>query len=257
MFKLIDRYTTIARIFPVLIAALPLLLATSAWIPFSQWPVKLLGGGAVLAVAAFALAQVARDAGKAIEAPLWAAWGGPPTARMLRHRDGTFDPGMKAKIHAHLVALGAVGLMPTRAQEEADPVTAERAYATCSDWLRTKALELKKQVPFDVVHEENIAYGYRRNLLGIRPYALAAACLAFVVSVAAFGFERRPVLEVGLIASLLTYYALGATRVSVRRGAESYAHRLLSAVEAIPLPSARRQRGSSGRLRKVAQPDSA
>ena len=96
----------------------------SAWIPFSEWPIKLLGGSAVLGIGAFVLAQVARDAGKAIEGPLWASWGGPPTMQMLRHRDQTIEAGNKALLHRKLVALQIVDGLPTPAEETADPVTA-------------------------------------------------------------------------------------------------------------------------------------
>src|SRR5665213_4055765 len=102
---LIDRYVLAARVAPVVVVTFSLFLAISAWIPFSEWPIKLLGGSTLLIVAAFVLAQIARDAGKAIERPLWASWGGPPTVRMLRHMDPTFASGIKSLIHHHLVEL--------------------------------------------------------------------------------------------------------------------------------------------------------
>ena len=73
MSNLIDRYILGARVAPVAVVAFSLFLAISAWIPFSHWPIKLLGGSAFLALGAFVLAQFARDAGKAIEGPLWAS----------------------------------------------------------------------------------------------------------------------------------------------------------------------------------------
>lgn len=164
MNNLIDRYVLGARVAPVTVVSICLFLAISAWIPFNQWPVKLLGGGVFLVLGAFVLAQLARDAGKRIEGPLWASWGGPPTVRMLRHRDTTIAPGSKAAIHRHLLDLGIVDCMPTAEEEERDPEGADALYLTCSDWLRRKALELKSKAPFDVVHSENISYGYRRNI---------------------------------------------------------------------------------------------
>jgi hypothetical protein len=85
-----------------------LFLAVSAWIPFSEWPVKLLGGSMFLAIGAFVLAQLTRDAGKRIEPGLWEPWGGPPSVRMLRHRDTTIAAGSKAAMHYRLVELGVV-----------------------------------------------------------------------------------------------------------------------------------------------------
>ena len=171
---------------PVIVAAAPLFLAASACIPFSEWPAKLAGGTAVLVVAAFALAQLARDAGKAMES----RFGRPGAVRRqracFRHCDETFDAGTKAKIHRRLVVLGAVKEMPTAAEEAADLTGAERTYVSCSEWLRSKALQLRKQPPFDVGHDENISYGYRRNLLGIRSYALVITCLSVSLTVATF-----------------------------------------------------------------------
>lgn len=120
-----------------------------------------------MVIAAFALAQLARDAGKALEAPLWKDWGGPPTARMLRHSDPTFEPPVKATIHSQLVRLSACERMPTSDEEKADTESAEAVYRLCGDWLRRKALQLKNVSPFDVVHQENVNYGYHRNILGI------------------------------------------------------------------------------------------
>ena len=113
MNNLIDRYVLGARVAPVAVVAFSLFLAISAWIPFSQWPIKVLGGSAFLVLGAFVLAQLARDAGKAIEGPLWASWGGPPTVRMLRHRDTTIAPGTKSLLHRHLVELGIVDRLPS------------------------------------------------------------------------------------------------------------------------------------------------
>ena len=169
---LIDRYVLGARVAPVVVVALLLFLAVSAWIPFSEWPIKLLGGSAILGIGAFVLAQVARDAGKAIEGPLWTSWGGPPTMQMLRHRGQTIEAGSKVLLHRKLIALEIVDRLPTPADETADPAAADAQYRTCADWLRRKALELKAKPPFDIVHSENIAYGFRRNLLGIRSYGL-------------------------------------------------------------------------------------
>src|SRR5262245_53156632 len=91
--RLIDRYVLFARVAPVAIVSSAMFLLISSWIPFSEWPIKLIAGSGMLVLGAFALAHLARKAGQAIQAPLWASWGGPPTVRMLRHRDPTFTPG--------------------------------------------------------------------------------------------------------------------------------------------------------------------
>jgi len=250
MMQTFDRYTLRARVFPLLVAAVPLFLAISAWIPFSQWPVKLAGGSIVLVIAAFAMAQLARDAGKRIEKPLWDSWGWPPTARMLQHRDRTFDEGSKDRMHRRLLEFGVVPRLPTRDEEAADPDAAHRAYITCSEWLRGKALELKGKAPFDVVHDENISYGYRRNLLGIRPAALAISALALLGIAAAFFFGRSPFIEWGAALAVAAYLAFGVNEAAFRRAADNYSERLLRAVEAIPSKPAKPSTAKSRALPK-------
>lgn len=237
MLGLIDKYTLGARVAPVAVVSFPLFLAVSAWIPFNYWPSKLAGGGVAMTMAAFVLGQLARDAGKAIESPIWASWGGPPTVRMLRHRDSTITSGSKARIHKRLTDLGVVTVMPSDVEEEQDSSAADKIYKTCSDWLRNKALELKAQSPFDVVHSENITYGFRRNLLGIRRYGFAILWLAIVAATIAFVSGRQPFLEACGLAVLTAFLGLGVTEAAMKRAADEYSVRLLNAVEAIPMPS--------------------
>jgi hypothetical protein len=246
----LDRYTLFARVFPVVVVAFPLLLAVSAWIPFAQWPLRLAGGSFVMVVAAFAVAQLARDAGKALEAPMWERWGGPPTARMLRHADSTFDPTAKASIHKQLVKLSACERTPSAAEEVADPENADQIYRVCSDWLRRKALQLKGVSPFDVVHQENITYGYHRNLLGIRRVGIGLALCATLAIAAAFAFNRFPIIELIGALAVGSYVLFGVNEQRLKHCADNYSHRLLSAVDAIPSGAARAAGGRKAKTDK-------
>jgi hypothetical protein len=248
--KLLDRYILGARVAPVAVVAFSLFLAISAWIPFAQWPMKLLGGSAFLALAGFVLAHLARDAGKAIEGLLWESWGGPPTVRMLRHRDPTIAPGSKALLHRHLLKLRIVEWLPSEAEERDDPARADAAYLTCADWLRRKALELKSHAPFDIVHSENIWYGYRRNILGIKPYGLVIWSAAFAVAGVAFFFDRRPYIEICAIAFVGAYLIFAVTAAAVKRAGDDYSRRLLDAAQAIPV---RQPQGKPKRSRALAK----
>lgn len=250
MNNLIDRYVLGARVAPVAVVAFSLFLAISAWIPFSQWPIKLLGGSAFLALGAFVLAQIARDAGKAIEGPLWRSWGGPPTVRMLRHSDTTIAPGSKSLIYRQLIRFSIVDRLPSESEERQDPGHADELYGVCSEWLRRKALELKAKSPFDVVHAENISYGFQRNILGIKRYGLAISFIALGVAISAFFFNRRPFIELAGILIVGSYLTFGVTEAAVKRSADEYAKRLLDAVQAIPVPQQRaapRKRVSAAR----------
>jgi hypothetical protein len=153
----------------------------------------------------------------------------------------------KAKIHSRLLELGVVDRMPTPDQEEADPATADELYLTCSEWLRGKALQLKSSSPFDVVHSENISYGYHRNLYAIRTAALTVAAVAILIIITAFIFGRLPIIELGAVLAIAAYVAFGVTEARLRRSADNYSHRLLSAVDAIGRPVTKRQPRSGSR----------
>jgi hypothetical protein len=200
---------------------------------------KLLGGSAFLALGAFVLAQLARDAGKAIEGPLWSSWGGPPTVRMLRHCDTTIAPGSKSLLHRHLIELGIVDRLPSESEEREHPDHADEVYLTCADWLRRKALELKSNAPFDVVHSENISYGSRRNILGIKPHGLAIVCGAFAITVAAFFFNRAPYIELVGIVVVGVYLTFGVTEAALKRAADEYSKRLFDSAQALAVPKKR------------------
>ena len=256
MIGLVDRYTLLARVGPAVLVGMAACLAVTAWIPFAEWPFKLAAGSTVIAIVAMVLGQLVRDAGKAIEKPLWTKWGGAPTARMLRHRDETIRPGLKASLHTRMVELGFVERMPTKQEEDEDPAGAERLYETCSDRLRNKALELKAKSPFDVVHQENISYGFRSNLLGIRTYALCIVAASFLGAVAAFFFGRHPYLEAGGIIVIAAAILASANESALKSTVDNYSERLLNAVDAIPqqarTAAARNRENSAGpRVRQL------
>lgn len=233
MSKIMDRYVLGARVAPIIIVSLMLFLAASAWIPFREWPTKLLGGSAVLIIVAFVLAQVARNAGKKIEGALWLSWGGPPTTQLLRHRDQTIAAGSKLLLHQRLIALGIVKGMPSSIEEAAEPARADDIYQTCGDWLRRKALELKNKPPFDIVHSENIMYGFQRNMLGIKPYGVAVFVLSFALTIMSFGFGRSPYIELIALVMLGVYLWFGVSSAAVKKAAYDYSQRLLDATQSL------------------------
>ena len=49
---------------------------------------------------------------------------------------------------------------PTAAQEEADPAAADSFYTRAGTWPRENTRDQKK---FDILFNENVTYGYRRN----------------------------------------------------------------------------------------------
>lgn len=179
--RLLDPYERKARLTPSLLAISPVL-----GVSFGLHGVKpelsavLVGFLSTFGVI-YLMASIARELGKRLENRLFDSWGGKPTTILLRHRDRTLDPLTKSRYHAFLSQRIGVPF-PTADQEHDDPVSADDRYAAGAKWLLDQTRDTRK---FPLLFKENISYGFRRNCLGLKPYALLIAAGSLVwVSVA-------------------------------------------------------------------------
>lgn len=174
--KLIDPYDKQARLYPGLIV----------FIPIAVLVVFLYGGQNFLASsllsilgfsgAAYLLASSARNAGKKIEDRLFATWGGKPTTQLLRHSDHRIDKHTKERIH--LILSQKIGKqLPNLEQETSNPSDADELYKACVVWLINNTRDVRK---FPLVFKENIAYGFRRNMLGLKNIGIFVAVISIV-----------------------------------------------------------------------------
>src|SRR3989442_12022556 len=88
--KISDPYERKARLYPALLALLPLIVIGAVYAPKASAPVNVVmfisGCGGL-----FLMANISRELGKRLESTLSESWGGKPTTQLLRHRDGTID----------------------------------------------------------------------------------------------------------------------------------------------------------------------
>ena len=231
----IDSYTLRARLFPVALVALPGVLGALAWtIPAIEgsWETLFAAlGGAGLPVL---LAELGRDSGKRKEPRLFTLWGGTPTTRRLRHRNAP-NKAILAQQHSSLSELFPGLEIPTAKTEAQDPSAADEVYEACVARLRDRT---RSENQFHLVRQENLSYGFRRNLWGMKPLGVAMALLGlFVVGVQMMvGIEKSgwDVSGVALLVGLIDVMLLGIwlraiTLDWVRIPAEAYAERLLAA----------------------------
>ena len=93
-----DGYSLRAQWAPVLTIIAPAAFAAYAAVPELVSLQGAAGGTLLVAALPPILAQTVRNLGKSLEPGLWAAWGGKPTTRMLRHRDSTItEPTSRRK----------------------------------------------------------------------------------------------------------------------------------------------------------------
>ncbi|MDP1656474.1 MAG: hypothetical protein Q8K91_04410 [Hylemonella sp.] len=239
-----DPYDQKARVFPGLLVMMPLLVPL-LWIfgpknPYMTALLGLIGSCGTI----YWLASIARNRGKGLEEKLVAKWGGMPTTLVLRHRDNFLDSTSKARYHDEIkVKLGIA--LPSAAEESADPVAADNAYIGATRQLR----ELTRGSSHALLLKENIAYGFHRNMLAMRPIGFATSMLGIV-----FGLVLSNVIQlkplaldfsnlaepglaggISLAVSLAMIFAwLNVNELAVRRMGIVYAERLFECLNALP-----------------------
>ncbi len=233
-----DAYSLKAQWAPVLFAVAPMAIAAPALIGAKGF----VGSAAMLTCLPPVLAQTARNRGKALEPALWASWGGPPTTRLLRHRDSTVSNHTKARYFT-VLSRSANIVRPTPEEETADPGAADAVYAAAGDWLRPMT---RAHAGTSLVAAKNAAYGFARNLLGIRWIGFALGVVTSV-GMAAVAHSRWDVPDADFNgAAIAAVAALGCAAIwtsavngaSVRSVADAYARALLECCDTMPLPPA-------------------
>lgn len=237
---LFDPYTFRARVQPGVLVVLPVVLASAAWTAPVVKPLGVLIGSIVI-LAAFGtlLAEVARDAGLRAEEQLKKAWGGLPTLLRLRHRNVSCPSDARSRLHATLRRVVPGLILPTKLEETAKPVAADKAYDSAILWLRERTRDASA---FPLVLAENAGYGYRRNAYGLRTAGLACALLGVAMGLVLASGEpdtssstfASAVVVTLLNGYLLAYWFSRVTPEAVRAAAERYADRLFGAAETLP-----------------------
>ena len=170
-----DGYERKARLYPALLLIAPVVGTAVAILTAKFTVLQSLATGVVGCAGAFLLTQLARDSGKKHEASLFAKWGGLPSIAIFRYRDTRLDAITKARYHKKLAGLVKEAKAPTPEQEQADPAAADTVYAAWSNYLRGNTRDTKK---FALLFQENVAYGYRRNVWGLRALGITASLLS-------------------------------------------------------------------------------
>lgn len=199
-----DRYERQARVTPALLVALPVLAPLiCVYGPKHPMLVALVGLISTCGVV-FALANIARGRGKKVEERLVTKWGGMPTTLALRHRDTFFDRVTKQRYHTDIMKKLGIP-MPTADEEATDPDKADDSYIAATRRLRELTRDDKQ-----LLLKENIAYGFHRNMLGMRGAGIGTSVLGLayglVISQALFlspfRFEPTALASPGLAGAL-------------------------------------------------------
>jgi hypothetical protein len=122
--------------------------------------------------------------------------------------------------------------------------------------LLTQTRDTKR---FSILFRENISFGFRRNLWGLKPLGVAVTLTAACASTAAIGYrywaeQSSPPPEVTIVTAavwlLLLVWIAVITRSWVRIPADAYGTQLLAACDTLGTPQSAQPRKNTRRKEK-------
>lgn len=172
--SIFDPYDRKARLYPALLVMLVPVFALTLVAPvFSSQ----LAGLASLAVALgglMLLSSLGREWGKRKEPKLFEIWGGTPTTLMLMRATSDLDHLTLDRYRKVLEGKVSGLQFPDSTSEASDPSKTAAICESAVKWLREATRDTKK---FALIFAENTNYGFRRNLLGVKPLAILVCVL--------------------------------------------------------------------------------
>nr|WP_314841394.1 hypothetical protein [uncultured Microbacterium sp.] len=226
-----DGYTLKARWLPAALVTVPLLVLMLSTFELDAL-LGLAGPATASLVFGVVAGEIARSRGKVVELSLVRKWSGLPTTRSLRAISDS-DPERRRR-RGQVEAVSGRQL-PNLLEQETDPSGSDSIIERA---VRAALVVLRSEdgSGFEVLHNENISYGFRRNLLALRPFGIvvSVAALGFTLAITVFGVlawaVATPILLVQAVVGAL--WIAVATREWVREQAESFGERFFIVLDA-------------------------
>lgn len=238
-----DKYTLQARFTPSVLALLPLIFLIASYFDFDKHLISnVVAGGIFITIAVYVLSNLVRSFGKKIEKKMLNEWGGFPTHNFLKHSNHHFDTNRKNEIHRLINDKFSITL-PTKEQEQNDPQTSDSKYDQAITSLRENTRQNY------ILLQENIAYGFMRNSLGIKNFAISIIIIVIVILIILF-FTHYPYtmyslnnfsdfsktirmslwLSIGSCVFMPIYWVFFITKKNLKKYADQYAETLLNSL---------------------------
>lgn len=222
--KWLDSYELKARVAPGLVLVVPLMVDGLYAAPIlSNWPVFTASSAVGLALL-YALGLLVRSLGERVQPQLWTSWGGPPSTRMVRHRDNRFGDHLKDLIYQSLSGELSVDLL----SDDEEAKNPSRADKEIEDAFRQVREYLRANDPHGLWTSHNAEYGFYRNLLGSRGLwsivALGSAIFAALYGVRHGSGPANPASLINAICfGFAIYLGWGVLPSATREAGEQYA----------------------------------
>jgi hypothetical protein len=235
-FKFFDTYSLRARLFPAIIAAAPAFAAIALLISWKSFEISNAIATIAAVVMLYAIADFARWRGRRIEPILYAEQGGMPSVTIFRRNDSTINENNKQRYREFLSKKLKVAV-PTEEVENSNQVIADSFYEQCGVWLRQNTRDTKK---FPLLFNENLTYGFRRNLFGVKWLALGLNVAVVIISLILLhkynwdwssDLGKRTTLVLVIAATHAAYILIAVRKALVFDASETYARELLLSCE--------------------------
>lgn len=233
-----DNYTLKARYYPVIVLFLPIVvIGFFNSIQFDS-VIHFITSLGVVGALTYLFSQLGRDQGKRKEPLLWKSWGGAPTIQVMRLNNPHFDKHTKQRYHQKLQQLCPVPVPPDAELESSHPLTTDDIYHAWTKYLISQTRDNKK---FSLLLKENTSYGFRRNLWGLRPFAIGLALTLLLSNYFYWALKLNVFNPLKFpdsffytsiaILLLVLFWLLVVTKGWIKLVAFSYAERLCEAVD--------------------------
>ena len=235
-----DSYTLKARFYPVIILFFPIVLIGLFYSFEFKTVIHFFSSIGFLSALTYLFSQLGRDQGKRKELDLWKSWGGTPSIQILRLCDQNIDKHTKQKYHQKLQTLFPVTSTPNQAMETNAPEEADEIYKAWSHFLITKTRDTKG---YPLLFKENINYGFRRNLWGLKTAAIILVTALIIGNYLFWGatnnswnpitFPHAFLYSTVALVLVLLFWLIIIRRNWVKSVAFSYAYRLCETIETL------------------------
>jgi hypothetical protein len=195
----LDGYEVRARMLPSIVAGLPLLVAVLFCFPSLREFAPSAALTALLVGCATLLTEFTRGRGKIFDRQLRERACGP---LLLTWADEEIGPGLKREIRAAL-AKSLPDFPLLNAQEE--KLEANTARTLCAEVISALVPSFRNRRRYPLIHAELISLRFRRNVLSLRPYALASCRIGALLGLicAIFSPEGTAPTVVALLAACI------------------------------------------------------
>lgn len=235
-----NEYSIKARIYPIVFLLIPfVILGITYSIEYKNY-VTTFSTFIISGLLAYFFSNIGRDAGKRKEVKLWEIWGGMPMSQLLNFNNNIVDRLTKENYHNQLQRLA-----PINEIVDFKTIDENKKNEIYSYWTKFLISQTRDTKSFRLLFYENISYGFRRNLWGLKPIGIIIllTCIALNVLIQEIKYRGLTFLEFtiefyisqSLLIMLLIIWIFIIVPNWVKVPAFSYASRLLEATNNLKL----------------------